>query len=44
MTSDVDDHPKGHLGDHRYDLADFGVAREGIAERFSEYAERYGVA
>ena len=44
MTSYVHDHPKGHLGDHRYNLEDFGVAREEIAERFSGYAERYGVA
>ncbi|HUE58925.1 MAG TPA: sulfotransferase, partial [Acidimicrobiales bacterium] len=36
-------HPKGQLGDHRYDLADFGVQREDIAQRFAGYAERYGV-
>jgi hypothetical protein len=37
-------HPKGELGEHRYDLADFGVDRGDISERFSRYAERYGVS
>ncbi len=43
MSAYMAAHPKGQLGDHRYDLADFGVRREEIAERFAGYAERYGV-
>lgn len=43
MASYLAAHPKGHRGDHRYDLAEFGVERGEIVERFSGYAERYAV-
>ena len=43
MDSYLVAHPKGHRGEHRYDLAEFGVERGEIVERFSGYAERYGV-
>ena len=43
MASYLEAHPKGHRGEHRYDLAEFGVERGAIVERFSDYAERYGV-
>ena len=43
MSSYLTAHPKGHRGEHRYDLAEFGVERREIVERFSGYAERYGV-
>ena len=43
MSGYMTEHPKGELGEHRYDLSDFGVDRGAIRERFSGYAERYGV-
>ncbi len=30
-------------GGHRYDLADFGLDPEAVAERFAPYADRYGI-
>jgi hypothetical protein len=35
--------PKGSLGAHRYDLAEFGLDADEIRERFSGYVERYRV-
>ena len=43
MSSYLTAHPKGHRGEHRYDLAEFGVERAEIVERFRGYADRYGV-
>ncbi|HEX4863841.1 MAG TPA: sulfotransferase, partial [Acidimicrobiales bacterium] len=43
MGSYLGAHPKGHRGEHRYGLAEFGVDRDEIVERFAAYAERYGV-
>ncbi|MDQ1431626.1 MAG: hypothetical protein QOF40_2228, partial [Actinomycetota bacterium] len=39
----VDAHPKGQFGAHKYDLAEFGLDGDALAERFSGYIERYGV-
>jgi len=39
----VDAHPKGALGVHGYDLADYGLDRADIERRFAGYVERYGV-
>jgi hypothetical protein len=44
MSAYLAAHPKGQLGEHRYDVGDFGVHHDEIRERFSEYAERYGVS
>ena len=35
---------KGRFGEHRYDLADFGLDKGEVTERFSGYVERYGIA
>ena len=37
-------HPRGRLGEHRYRLADWGLAREAVHETFRFYTERCGVA
>jgi hypothetical protein len=37
-------HPKNQLGVHGYDLAEFGLVAEQLAERFSGYVSRYDVA
>jgi Sulfotransferase family len=37
-------HPKGRFGTHRYDLAAYGLDGPELAERFSGYVGRYGVA
>jgi hypothetical protein len=34
---------KGKFGGHRYDLADYGVTRDEVYERFKGYIERFGV-
>ncbi len=44
IASYVADHPKDGLGVHTYDLSEFGLERDQIAERFAGYVERYGVA
>ena len=41
MAGYMADHPKGHLGEHRYDLAEFGVERGEVTERFAGYSARY---
>jgi hypothetical protein len=43
MTSYVDSHPKGVFGVHGYDLAEFGLNRDELAERFADYVARYDV-
>src|SRR5690606_37984824 len=35
--------PKGKHGKHEYDLAEFGLTREGVRERFASYIDRYGI-
>jgi hypothetical protein len=36
-------HPRGRHGEHRYQLADWGLAREAVHEAFRFYRERCGV-
>ncbi len=36
-------HPKGSLGSHHYDLAEYGLDSGKIAERFAGYVDRYAV-
>jgi hypothetical protein len=40
----VSAHPKGKLGTHGYDLAEFGLDAGELAERFAGYIDRYDVA
>ena len=44
MKTYVAGHGRGRFGEHRYDLADFGLDKGQISERFSAYVERYGIA
>ncbi len=43
MTAHVESHPKGRFGQHRYDLAEFGLDGAAIAERFRRYVQRYDI-
>jgi hypothetical protein len=43
IAAHVAANPKGKHGAHRYDLAEFGLRAEEVAERFAGYADRYGV-
>jgi hypothetical protein len=40
----VNAHPKGKFGTHGYELAEFGLDPGELAERFSGYVDRYGIA
>jgi sulfotransferase family protein len=44
MSAYVAAHPKRELGVHGYDLAEFGLDRSGLEERFADYVTRYDVA
>jgi hypothetical protein len=35
--------PRGRHGEHRYQLGDWGLARDGVREAFGSYTERCGV-
>jgi hypothetical protein len=43
MRAHVESHPKGRFGRHGYDLAEFGLDGDALAERFGPYVERYGI-
>jgi hypothetical protein len=43
MSTYVAEHPKGSLGVHAYDLGEFGLDPDVLAERFSAYRDRYDV-
>ena len=34
---------KGKHGKHAYDLAEYGLSKEGVRERFKDYIESYGI-
>jgi hypothetical protein len=44
MSAYVAAHPKGEMGVHGYDLAEFGLDRSGLEARFADYVTRYDVA
>jgi hypothetical protein len=39
----VGTHTKGQFGEHRYDLAEFGLDKAEVAERFGAYTARYQI-
>src|SRR5260221_13056900 len=39
----VEAHPKGRFGTHGYDVAEFGLNGDEVAERFAGYVARYDV-
>jgi hypothetical protein len=43
ITEYVSLHRKGHFGEHRYDLAEFGLDEAELAERFAPYVSRYEI-
>jgi hypothetical protein len=43
MAAHLAENPQGKYGAHRYDLAEFGVDRASIRERFAGYVDRYDV-
>jgi len=43
VDSYVADNRSGRFGEHRYDLAEFGLTEREIAERFAAYVERYDI-
>ena len=43
MLAYLDANPKGKHGSHSYDLAEFGLSKEGVRERFAGYIERYDI-
>jgi hypothetical protein len=44
IAASVNAHPKGKFGTHGYDLAEFGLDADDLAERFAGYVDRYDVA
>ena len=43
MRAEVAERPRGVYGTHTYQLADFGLDRAEVAERFARYYERFDV-
>ena len=43
MRTYVAEHPKGGLGEHAYDLDEYGLDADQLAERFSDYRNRYDI-
>lgn len=43
MQSYLDANPKGKHGSHSYDLAEYGLSKEGVRERFKSYIEDYDI-
>jgi hypothetical protein len=41
MTQRIAEKPEMQHGVHRYDVADFGLSKEEIRERFGDYVERF---
>jgi hypothetical protein len=39
----VDAHPRGEFGTHRYDVSQFGLDADTLAERFAAYTDRYAI-
>jgi hypothetical protein len=38
-----EENPKGKRGTHQYDLRDYGLEREAVAEAFAAYTERFDI-
>ncbi len=43
MQAYLDANPKGKHGSHSYDLAEFGLSKEGVRERFKDYIADYDI-
>lgn len=43
MESHLAENPKGKHGKHAYSLEEYGLTRQGVRDRFSDYIERYSI-
>lgn len=43
MESYLAENPKGKHGKHAYSLEEYGLTRQGVRDRFSDYIERYSI-
>jgi hypothetical protein len=43
MQAYMADNQQGKHGKHAYDLAEYGLSKEGVRERFKDYIERYDI-
>jgi hypothetical protein len=43
MNAHLADNQQGKHGKHSYDLAEYGLSKEGVRERFRSYIERYDI-
>ncbi len=43
MKAYLADNPKGKHGKHEYDLAEYGLTREGVRRQFRGYVERFKI-
>lgn len=43
LRARIEQAPTAQLGDHHYDIADYGLSEQGIEDAFAEYRQRFGV-
>lgn len=43
MTRYMADNPKGKHGKHSYDLAEYGLTKEGVREQFADYVQAFNI-
>lgn len=43
MQAYMADNPQGKHGKHHYDLAEYGLSREGVHEQFGDYIEKFNI-
>ena len=43
MLAYLEANPKGKHGSHSYDLAEYGLSKQGVRERFKDYVESYDI-
>ena len=39
----IGEQPTAQLGEHEYDIEDFGLSADQVRERFGDYRRRFGV-
>jgi hypothetical protein len=43
FLSRIADRPTYQIGEHEYDIKDFGLTAEGVREHFADYCKRFGI-
>jgi hypothetical protein len=43
MQAYLANNQQGKHGKHSYDLAEYGLSKQGVRERFKDYIESYGI-